>query len=306
MEETTELQAFKSGFVNIIGKPNVGKSTLINALIGERMSIISHKPQTTRHRIIGILTNEKYQMVFSDTPGFIEKPAYKMHKAMNKFVHSAFEDADIFLFVTSPDDKYGETDPLIDLMNAVTEPVVLVINKIDLSNQQDLEKLILKWKEKIPVKEVVLISALNNFNIGALLEHIEVYLPEGPMYFPADQLTDRLERFFVTEIIREKVFLQYRDEIPYTCEVSIEEYKETTTKDGTPIARIRAILMVERESQKAIILGKQGMGIKKLGTLSREAIEKFIECKVYLEITIKIAPKWRNSDTFLKRLGYDV
>ena len=306
MEQNETKAGFKSGFINIIGKPNVGKSTLINALIGERMSIISHKPQTTRHRIIGILSTDDYQMVFSDTPGFIEKPAYKMHKAMNKFVHLAFEDADVFLFVTSPDDRYGSEDPLIDLMNAVAEPIILVINKIDLSNKEDLEKLIESWKSRIPVKEVVLISALNKFNIPALLQHIEAFLSEGPLYFPADQLTDRLERFFVTEIIREKVFLQYRDEIPYTSEVVIDEYKETQTKEGTPLARIRAQLLVERESQKAIVLGKHGMGIKKLATSSREDIEKFIDCKAFLEITVKVAPKWRNSDTFLKRLGYEV
>ena len=306
MELTETKEGFKSGFVNIIGKPNVGKSTLINVLIGERMSIISPKPQTTRHRILGILTTDNYQMVFSDTPGFIEKPAYKMHKAMNKFVHSSFEDADVFLFVTSPDDRYGPEDPLIDLMNSVSEPVILVINKIDLSNKEELELLIEKWKTQIPVKEVVLISALNNFNINALLEHIEVFLPDGPMYFPADQLTDRLERFFVTEIIREKVFLQYRDEIPYTTEVVIDDYKETTTKDGQPLARIRAQLLVERESQKAIILGKNGGGIKKLATTSRIDIENFIQSKVFLEISVKVAPKWRNSDTFLKRLGYEM
>ena len=229
-----------------------------------------------------------------------------MHKAMNKFVQSAFEDADVFLFVTSPDDKYGAEDPLIDLMNSVAEPIILVINKIDLSNKEEIEKLIENWKSRIPVKEVVLISALNKFNIPALLEHIEAFLTEGPLYFPADQLTDRLERFFVTEIIREKIFLQYRDEIPYTSEVVIDEYKETQTKDGTPLARIRAQLLVERESQKAIVLGKNGMGIKKLATTSREAIEKFIDSKAFLEISIKVAPKWRNSDTFLKRLGYEV
>lgn len=305
MEQEKTKEGFKSGFVNIIGKPNVGKSTLINALTGERMSIISPKPQTTRHRILGILSTDDYQMVFSDTPGYIERPAYKMQKAMNKFVHSTFEDADVFLFVTSPDDRCGEEDPLLELMNSVTVPVILVINKIDLSNKEELEKLIETWKARIPVKEVVLTSALNNFNTQALLQHIEAYLPEGPMYFPADQITDRLERFFVTEIIREKVFLQYRDEIPYTSEVVIDEYKETTTKDNQPLARIRAQLLIERESQKAIILGKNGAGIRKLASTSREDIERFIDSKVFLEISVKVAPKWRNSDTFLKRLGYE-
>lgn len=296
---------FKSGFVNIIGKPNVGKSTLINALTGERMSIISHKPQTTRHRIMGILTTPAFQMVFSDTPGFIEKPSYKMHAVMNKFIQSSFEDADVFLFVTSPDDYYSDEDPLLAAVTKADIPVILLYNKSDLSSQEAIEKELSKWKAKINVLEAIPISALNNYNIDMVLSSILSYLPEGPMYFPEDQLTDRLERFFASEIIREKIFYQYSDEIPYTSEVVIEEFKDSVTNAGEPIARIRAVIMVERDSQKAILLGKQGSAIKKLGTNARESLESFLDKKVYLELTVKIAPKWRDNDLFLKRLGYE-
>lgn len=305
MELINTPAGFKSGFVNIIGKPNVGKSTLINALTGERMSIISPKPQTTRHRIMGILTTDTYQMVFSDTPGFIEKPSYKMHAVMNKFIQSSFEDADVFLVVTCPGDNYHDDDPLLLALQNADVPVILVYNKSDLSNQEAIGNELESWKTKLNVLEAIPISALNNFNTDRLLEVILNYLPEGPMYFPEDQLTDRLERFFVSEIIREKIFFQYSDEIPYTSEVMIEEFKDTETNAGIPIARIRAVIMVERDSQKAIILGKQGSAIKKLGTTSRESIEQFLDKKVYLELTVKTTPKWRDNEMFLRRMGYE-
>ena len=305
MELINTPEGFKSGFVNIIGKPNVGKSTLINALVGERMSIISHKPQTTRHRIMGILTNEKYQMVFSDTPGFIEKPSYKMHAVMNKFIQSSFDDADVFLVVTCPGDKYADDDLLLVALQKADVPVILVYNKSDLSTQEEILADIEIWKLRLKVLEAVPISAFNAYNIDRLLEVILSYLPEGPMYFPEDQLTDRLERFFVSEIIREKIFLQYSDEIPYTSEVMIEEFKDTETNAGVPIARIRAVIMVERDSQKGILLGRQGSAIKRLGTIARESIEQFLEKKVYLELTVKTTPKWRDNELFLKRMGYE-
>ncbi|MEZ4918264.1 MAG: GTPase Era [Saprospiraceae bacterium] len=301
-EEPTE---FKSGFVNIIGRPNVGKSTLMNALVGERMSIISHKPQTTRHRILGILSGENHQIVFSDTPGYVRDPAYKMHQAMNRYVEGTLEDADLMLAVVDLTDSLEEDHPLIEVMQANRAPVILIFNKKDKVEPDAIPAIADWWKARIQHTEVCIISALKEPEESkALLELILKYLPVGPAYFPPDQLTDRPERFFVSEIIREKLFHQYSDEIPYSCEVGIESYKETTTKTGEPLARIYAVIFVLRETQKGIILGKKGMAIKKMATAARKEIEEFIQMKVFLEVTVKVRGNWRDNDAMLQRFGY--
>lgn len=294
----------KSGFVNIIGRPNVGKSTLMNAMVGERMSIITNKPQTTRHRIIGILSGDDYQIVFSDTPGFIRNPSYKMHNRMNEFVRSTFEDADLLLFVTEPEEQYEEDDPLIHRLKESESPRMLVINKSDLATDEQTETLRQWWNERIPFAETVVISALKRTNTDLMLEHIRQYLPEGPEYYPKDQLTDRPERFFVAEIIREKILMLYQQEIPYSCEVFIDDYKETTTRDGSPLARIQTTIFVARKTQKAILIGKDGSAIKQLGTDARKDIETFIEKKVFLEINVKVRDNWRDDEMLLKQFGY--
>ena len=295
----------KSGFINIIGRPNVGKSTLMNALVGERMSIITAKPQTTRHRIIGILSGEDFQMVFSDTPGVIGQPAYRMQQAMNAFVRSTFEDADLMLLVTEPGEPYNADDPLLESLRKLKVPRFLVINKIDLVDSAALAALILEWKEKLPFDEIIPVSALNSTNTDKLRELVLQYLPEGPEYFPKDQLTDRPERFFISEIIREKIMLLYHQEIPYSVEVIVESFKEgETTREGLPLVRIAATIFVSRKTQKPILIGKNGESIKKLGTESRIAIEKFLEKKVFLELFVKIKENWRDDELMLKRLGY--
>lgn len=294
----------KSGFVNIVGKPNVGKSTLMNALVGERMSIITNKPQTTRHRIIGILSGDDYQIVFSDTPGIIDSPSYKMHQKMNSFVNTTFEDADLMLFVTEKDEKYKADDPIIEKLKAVEVPLFLVINKVDLAKPEEVIELIQFWNDLVPFKETIPISALNKDNTETLFELIKKYLPEGPEYYPKDQLTDRPERFFVSEIIREKILLLYQQEIPYSCEVAVESFKETTTNSGEPLVRISALIFVGRKTQKPIIIGKGGTSIKKLGSEARKDIEKFLEQKVFLELHVKVKDNWRDSDNLLKSFGY--
>lgn len=294
----------KAGFVNIIGKPNVGKSTLMNALVGERMSIISHKPQTTRHRLIGILTGDDVQMVFSDTPGYVKKPSYKMHQAMNRFVEGTVEDADLMLFVADLTDELDPDNPVIEVLKKVECPLLLVLNKTDLVNPQRLEDAGNWWKNRIKFTETVGVSALQGTGTAELLDKIKDYLPEGPPFYPADQLTDRPERFFASEIIREKIFLQYDDEIPYSCEVAIESFKETTTKTGEPLARIQAVIYVMRESQKPILIGKNGSAIKKLGEKARADLEVFLQTKVFLETTVKVRDNWRDNDTALQRFGY--
>ncbi len=295
----------KSGFINIIGRPNVGKSTLMNALVGERMSIITAKPQTTRHRIIGILSGDDFQMVFSDTPGLIDRPAYRMQHAMNAFVRSTFEDADLMLLVTEPAEKYPEEDPLLESLKKMTIPRFLIINKIDLLQPEQLEALILEWKNKLPFDEIVPVSALRHTNTQELLQRILHYLPEGPEYYPKDQLTDRPERFFISEIIREKILLLYHQEIPYSVDVAIESFKEDeTTRDGLPLVKISAIIYVARKTQKPILIGKNGESIKKLGTESRLAIEAFLEKKVFLELHVKVKENWRDDESTLRRLGY--
>ncbi|MBL7797511.1 MAG: GTPase Era [Saprospiraceae bacterium] len=297
-------EPFRSGFVNIIGRPNAGKSTLLNALVGERMSIITHKPQTTRHRIIGILTGENFQIVFSDTPGYVRDPAYKMHKAMNRFVEGTLDDADLLLLVFDLTEELEDSNPLLAMLAPAEAPVLLVLNKKDLVKEQRVEDVLNWWAKRIKITGHFAISALKNENTAELLQKITEYLPEGPAYYPTDQLTDRPERFFVSEIIREKIFLLYDDEVPYSCEVGIESFQESATNAGEPIARIRASIFVLRETQKAILLGKGGVAIKKLGTAARMAIERFLQTKVFLELTVKVRSNWRDDERSLQYFGY--
>lgn len=294
----------KSGFVNIIGRPNVGKSTLMNALVGERMSIITAKPQTTRHRIIGILSGDDFQIVFSDTPGLVKDPSYRMHHAMNRFVHSTFEDADILCLVTEPDEQVDESNPLLEKFRNLDVPRFLVMNKIDKFEQDFCREQIGAWNQLIPFEESIAISALEQINTDVLRDRILAYLPEGPAYYPKDQLTDRPERFFVSEIIREHILSLYEQEIPYSAEVAVESFKETQTKQGEPLIRISATIYVARKSQKNIMIGRQGQAIKKLGTRSRESLETFLESKVFLELHVKVKENWRDDDRLLQAFGY--
>lgn len=295
----------RSGFINIIGHPNVGKSTLMNALVGERMSIITNKPQTTRHRIIGILSGEDFQMVLSDTPGVVEKPAYKMHQAMNSFVQSTFEDADLMLLVTDVLEEYKAGDQLLEQLRRQTSiPMFVVLNKIDLVDEEKLEQLKTFWAEQLPNAQVIPISALKKISTDLLLNTLKENLPEGPEYYPKDQLTDRPERFFMSEIVREKIMTLYHQEIPYATQVIIEEFKEDQTVGGKAIARISATIFVERDTQKSIMIGKNGVSIKKLGMEARLDMEKFLEKKVFLELFVKVKDNWRNDDFLLKQFGY--
>ncbi len=295
----------KSGFVNIVGRPNVGKSTLMNALVGEKMSIITSKPQTTRHRILGILSGEDFQIVFSDTPGIIRNPAYKMQEAMNRFAQSAFEDADLMLFVTDVEEKYDADDPVINQLKNFEGPKFLVINKSDLAQPEKVLDLIKWWNEQVPFTETLPIAALHKLNTDKLLEQVQAYLPEGPEYYPKDQLTDRPERFFVSEIIREKILELYHQEIPYSTEVAIESFKERQTSKGVPLIEIQALIFVSRETQKMILLGKKGSAIKKLGTEARKSLEAWLENKVFLDLHVKVRDKWRDDDRMLKHFGYE-
>ncbi len=295
------MKKHNSGFVNIVGRPNVGKSTLMNSLVGVRMSIITNKPQTTRHRIIGIVSDEDSQIVFSDTPGIIKDPAYKMQKAMNSFVEGSFEDADIMLFLTDPLERYEEDDPIIDKLKKVKVPIFLVINKIDLIKPEKLIKLLQLWSKRLEFAEIFPISALKKKNTKELVKFIIRYLPEGPVYYPKDQLTDKSERFFASEIIREKILMRYKQEIPYSCEVLIETYKVDPKR---PLIRIRADIIVSRKTQKSIIIGKDGTTIRSLGIDSRKEIEKFTGKQVHLELHVRVKEGWRNDDDMLKNFGY--
>ncbi|MBU1369135.1 MAG: GTPase Era [Bacteroidetes bacterium] len=289
----------KAGYVNILGNPNVGKSTLMNALVGEKLSIITSKAQTTRHRILGIVNDENYQIVFSDTPGIIDQPAYKMHQVMNQFVETAFIDADLILFVVDiTDNAHHETT--IEKLKKSRVPVFILINKIDLSDQPALELAVGWWKEALPAAKIFPLSAILGHNVPYLLEQILDHLPESPPYFPKDELTDKSMRFFITEIIREKILMNYKQEIPYSVEVAVDSYEETAT-----LIRIQAIIFAARDSQKAIIIGKQGAAIKKTGTMARIDIENFVGKKVFLELTVKVNKDWRDDDTMLKRFGYE-
>ncbi len=294
----------KSGFVNIIGRPNVGKSTLMNALVGERMSIITNKPQTTRHRIIGIVSDEDYQIVFSDTPGIIQDPSYKMHEAMNRFVNTTFKDADVMLFVTEAGEIYEDDDPVIFKLNNIKVPLFLVINKTDKTEPEKIAELIQVWNKRVIFTETIPISALKKTNTETLFKLILENTPEGPVYYPKDQLTDKPERFFVSEIIREKILLQYKQEVPYSCEVVIESFKEEKTTKGEDLVKISALIYVARKTQKAIIIGKGGTAIKKLGTEARKSIETFLESKVFLEMHVKYKDNWRDDERLLKGFGY--
>jgi GTP-binding protein Era len=288
----------KSGFVNIIGVPNVGKSTLCNLLVGERLSIITSKAQTTRHRIFGFLNSENYQIIFSDTPGIL-KPSYKLHEKMMHFVDEAFMDADIMLFITDlfddsvPDEKY-----LKRMQNSKT-PVLLLLNKIDLANEEKINTKIEHWKLQLPNAEIIPISALKSINTEKILPRILELLPEGPPYYDKEQLTDKPERFFVSEIIREKILMNYKKEIPYSCEVIVNAFKEEEN-----IIRIDSTILVERDTQKGIIIGHKGAAIKKTGTEARIEAEKFFGKKIHLELFVKVDKDWRNNDLKLNRFGY--
>lgn len=289
----------KSGFVNIIGHPNVGKSTLMNALVGEKLSIITSKAQTTRHRIMGIVNGDDFQIVYSDTPGMV-KPHYKLHESMMKFVDTAIEDADIFLLVTEKDDAPFE-ESFIARLNVLKRPVIALLNKVDLCTQEEVTVLLDKLKAQIPGAEVIPVSALHRFNLEKVFDTLLEKLPFSPAYYPKDELTDRSMRFFVSEIIREKILLYYKQEVPYSVEVAVDEYKEKES-----ITLIVATIYVSRESQKAIILGHHGKSIKGLGMAARKDIEEFIESKVYLELRVKVNKNWRDDPQQLKRFGYEL
>ncbi|HNX12206.1 MAG TPA: GTPase Era [Paludibacteraceae bacterium] len=288
----------KSGFVNIVGNPNVGKSTLMNALVGERLSIITSKAQTTRHRILGIVNGDDFQIVYSDTPGVL-KPNYRLQESMLNFSRSALSDADVLLYVT---DVYDNSDKNTDFVEKVKQnpaSVILVINKIDLINEEKLVELVEKWKTVLPQAEIFPISATEKFNIEPLLKRIQELLPEGEPFFDKDQLTDKPAKFFVTEIIREKILLNYDKEIPYSVEVEVEQFQEEEK-----IIRISAVIYAERDSQKGILIGHGGKSLKKVGTESRKDIEAFFEKKVFLELFVKVEKDWRNKDSILKNFGY--
>lgn len=290
----------RSGFVNIVGNPNVGKSTLMNLLVGERVSIITSKAQTTRHRIMGIVNTPEMQIVYSDTPGVL-RPNYKLQQSMLEFSESALGDADVLLYVTDTVETAEKNEEFLARVRSVECPLILVINKLDLSNQASLEKLVDYWHTQLPKAEIVPISALNKFNVEPLRKRIESLIPLSPPYFDKDALTDKPARFFVTEIIREKILLYYQKEIPYATEVIVEEFKE----EGGRI-NIKSLIVVERDSQKGIIIGPKGVALKKVGSSARKDIERFFDKKVFLEIFVKVEKDWRNRDNLLKRYGYQL
>ena len=289
----------KSGYINIIGNPNVGKSTLTNFFVGQKLSIITHKAQTTRHRILGIVNSENYQMVISDTPGIL-KPAHKLHESMMDFVNMTFEDADILIYMVEYQDHDLKDPILLKKIKSTKTPVFLVINKIDNIDQSKLENEIDYWKPVLPNAEIWPISAKEKFNVEELKARIIEILPEGPAYFPKDQITDKPERFFVNEIVREKILIHFKKEIPYSVEVITESFIEETN-----IIKIRSIIMVERSSQKGIIIGHKGDAIKKIGTESRIDMEVFFNKKIFLDLQVKVNKNWRSSDKQLKRFGYN-
>ena len=288
----------KSGFVSIIGNPNVGKSTLMNAFVGEKLSIITSKAQTTRHRIFGIVNGENFQVVFSDTPGII-KPAYELQESMMGFVKTALEDADMLLYMVELGEQGLKDEAFFKKIKNSNTPVLLLLNKIDRSEQSILEEQVQKWSALVPNAEIYPISALENFNIEEVFSRILELLPEGPAYFPKDQFTDKPERFFVNESIREKIFLKYKKEVPYAVEVETEAFLE-----DEKIIRIRSVIMVERDSQKGIIIGHKGNALKKVGIEARRDLEKFFGKQVYLELYVKVNKDWRKNNKQLKRFGY--
>ncbi|MGV8140066.1 MAG: GTPase Era [Mangrovibacterium sp.] len=291
--------AHKSGFVNIIGNPNVGKSTIMNVLVGERLSIITKKMQTTRHRIKGIVSGDDFQIVYSDTPGIL-KPNYKLQESMMKYVETALIDADVILYVTDVVEKQDKNNEYIEKIRRSNAPVIVLINKIDLSNQEEVLKLYQYWKDLIPAADILAISATEKFNIAPVFDRILELLPEGPPYFPKDELTDRNERFFVTEIIREKILLFYDKEVPYSVEVEAEEFK-----DEPKLLALRCVIHVARDSQKGIIIGHQGKALKKVGTEARKDMEEFFGKKVFLELYVKVSKDWRDKESSLDKFGYD-
>ena len=288
----------KSGFINIIGNPNVGKSTLMNCLVGEKLSIITSKAQTTRHRIIGIVNGDEFQLIFSDTPGIV-KPSYELQNSMMDFVKSALEDADIILYMLEIGEKSIKDLSVHNKILNAKIPTLILLNKIDLSNQNDLEEEVNKWSSKYPNSEIFPISALNNFNIENLINRIIELIPESPPYFPKDQLTDKPERFFVNEKLREKILIYYDKEIPYSVEIVTEEFKEEES-----IIKIRSKILVERESQKGIIIGHKGVALKKIGTKARLDLERFFGKKVFIELHVKVSKNWRSNPNQLKKFGY--
>ncbi|MBQ7856066.1 MAG: GTPase Era [Alistipes sp.] len=291
----------KSGFVNIIGNPNVGKSTLMNALVGERLSIITSKAQTTRHRIMGIVNGDDFQIVYSDTPGIL-KPNYKLQESMMKFVRGAVSDADIILYVTDTVEQQSERNAdILEKIQRSGIPVILVINKIDLTTQEKLEALVAEWRERLPEATIIPASAKEGFNIGGIFDHIIKHLPEGEPFYPKDTLTDKTLRFFASEIIREKILTNYDKEIPYCCEIEIDSYKEEPNID-----RISATIYVARDSQKGIVIGHKGEKLKRVGQQAREDMEQFLGKKVFLQLFVKVNDDWRNSDRQLRRFGYEL
>ena len=289
----------KSGFVNIIGNPNVGKSTLLNALVGEKLSIITSKAQTTRHRIMGIVSGEDFQIVYSDTPGIL-KPSYKLQESMMKFVTGAVADADVILYVTDTVERGERSAGIIDRIRQSGVPAIVVINKIDLTTPEALEALVDKWQGELPEARIVPASAKENFNIEGLFKTILDLLPEGPAFYPKDTLTDKTLRFFASEIIREKILRFYDKEIPYCCEIEIESYKEEPAID-----RIAATIYVARDSQKGILIGHKGEKLKRVGQAAREDMEQFLGKKVFLQLFVKVNDDWRNNERQLRRFGYE-
>ena len=288
----------KSGFVNIVGNPNVGKSTLMNRLVGERLSIITSKAQTTRHRIMGIVNTDDMQIVYSDTPGVLQ-PNYKLQESMLNFSESALDDADVLLYVTDVIETIDKNEHFLQQVQKESCPVLLLINKIDQTDQMKLEALVQQWKEILPQAEIIPISALTNFNVDYVKRRIEELMPESPPYFEKDALTDKPARFFVTEIIREKILLYYQKEIPYAVEVVVELFKE-----DAELIHIKAVVICERDSQKGIIIGHKGQALKKVGAMARKDIERFFEKKVFLEMFVKVEKDWRNRDNMLRAFGY--
>ena len=289
----------KSGFVNIIGNPNVGKSTLMNALVGERLSIITSKAQTTRHRIMGIVNGEDFQIVYSDTPGIL-KPAYKLQESMMNFVHGAVDDADVILYVTDTVEQSDRQEAIVERINRSGIPTIVVINKIDLTTPDKLEALAAEWQSRLPEAVVIPVSAKEKIGMGGVLDAILERLPEGEPFYDKDTLTDKTLRFFASEIIREKILLNYDKEIPYCCEIEIDTYKEEPTID-----RISATIYVARTSQKGIVIGHKGERLKKVGQQAREDMERFLQKKVFLQLFVKVQEDWRNSERQLRRFGYD-
>jgi GTP-binding protein Era len=292
------MSKHKAGFVNIIGNPNVGKSTLMNAFVGERLSIITSKAQTTRHRILGIVNGDDFQAIFSDTPGII-KPVYELQNAMMKFVHSAVDDADVILYMVEVGEKEPKNEEVFKQISTSKQPTLVVVNKIDKSNEEDLVKTVESWSKKLPDAKVFAISALKNFGVEEVFDQILKHLPESPPFYPKDSLTDKPERFFVNEVIREKILMHYRKEVPYSVEVQTEAFEELDH-----IIKINTLIIVERKTQKGIIIGHQGKALNRIGTEARKDLERFFQKKIFLDLYVKIDKDWRSSQKKLKGYGY--